>query len=209
LAYTLTFLTKQVPEADVVAEWLTQQGEPFERAGPQALNLRALPIRFLVNPADDSMIGQIDVNPTVPLSRLVNLVFKLSMVAGADVKLAGHGEVTRADLWIRLADEQDRLRIVEAVTKAEQHGKREELLSRLWTILHSFFPERDVRWELGRGMVVEMLEVDDPAGISLDEARWHDAEATSGDVLPMPVQGYVHILAWRWLSAAYPALAEL
>lgn len=209
MAFTLTFPSgSAVPSPDEVAEWLTSRGEPFEQTGPTDVVLKALPVRLLVDPEDDSLVAHLEVTPEAPLSRLVNLLFGLSIAARADVRLAGHGDVTRADLWLHLADEQDRLRIAKAIGRAAEHGNREKILTSLWTILSSASPGRDVRWDISREHVVEILEVDVPGGIPLEEAQWHDAEIQAGDTLPVPVEGHLHILAWRWLSAAYPALAD-
>ncbi len=209
MAFTLTFpSSSSVPSAEEIAEWLTSRGEPFAQSGPTDIALKALPVRLLVDPEDDALVAHLEVTPEAPLSRLVNLLFGLSIAARADVRLAGHGDVTRADLWLRLADEQDRLRIAKAIEQATEHGNRQKILSTLWTILSSASPGQDVRWDVSREQVVEILEVEVPGGIPLEEARWHDAEVQAGDPLPVPVEGHLHILAWRWLSAAYPALAD-
>ena len=46
-----------------------------------------------------------------------------------------------------------------------------------------------------------------PAG-RFSASRWHAAEPKIGDTIPIPVMGYVHCLVWRWLSEAYPGLAD-
>jgi len=49
-----------------------------------------------------------------------------------------------------------------------------------------------------------------PDGIPMTLARVHDPEARVGDAMTVPVDNaaHIHTLAWRWLSEAYPGLAE-
>ena len=101
MAFTVTLHTVgPVPPLDDLGRWLTEQGEPYEREGLQTLSLRALPVRLLVDEERNVVQAQVDINPTLPLMRLVDLLFDLSVLAGADVRLAGQGEVTRPALWI-------------------------------------------------------------------------------------------------------------
>ena len=182
--------------------WLTAQGEPFEQDG-DALLLRALPVRLVLR--GGAIHGQLEMTPASPLGRLIQLLFRLSVRIGSDVRLVGYGEVNRAMLWLRLADEQDRLRLLDAIRIAEERGKRETVLRGLWAVLAAVAPERDVRWDVQQGSIVEVYEVGET--ISLDEAQWLSEDVTEGDLLPAPVQDTLHIVAWRWLSQNYPGLA--
>ena len=193
-----------------VAEWLTAHGEPFEAEGEDTLVLRALPVRFVAARDAETLQAHLEVTATVPLTRVVDLLFGVSVEAGADVRLTGEGEITRSALWMRLADEQDRVRLEEALDRASDHGNREEVLTRLWAVVAALRPKRDDRWDVGSARIVEMLEVGALDGISLDQAQWHVEDPQLGDVIPVPVHNslHVHTLAWRWLSEAYPGLAE-
>jgi hypothetical protein len=207
MAFTLTFPTNApLPAAEDVAAWLTEQGEPFDLEGPTTLALRALPVRLLLGA--DSLQGWLEVTSTAPLVRLVDLLFALSVLAGADVHLAGSGQMTRPRLWLRLADEQDRQRIAEAMARADEHGNREDVGQRLWAVLSAIWPGRDLRWDASRSHIVELVEVAEPGGISVEEASWLVEGAAAGDVVARPIGDYLHIIAWRWLSEAYPGLAE-
>ncbi len=128
------------------------------------------------------------------------------MRAGADVRLVGHGAVTRSLLWMLLADEQDRLRITGALQRAEEHGHRDEVYKRMWGVLSTLRTGHDDRWDTASERVVECVEVGD--GISLEEAAWHTEDPKSGDQIRIPVAGFLHCLVWRWLSEAYPGIAE-
>lgn len=207
MAFTVTFPASGPPAAvETLAEWLTERGEPFAREGDDTLVLRALPMRFVSSPGHASLQAQLDVTATVPLTRLVDTLFEVSMRAGSDVNLAGHGPIARAELWMRLADEQDRLRLGQALHRARDHGQRDEIHRRLWALLASLRPGRDDRWDTQQQRIVELVEVGD--GLSVEEARWHAEDPKPGDVVPVPVRGYLHCLAWRWLSEAYPGIAE-
>ena len=169
-----------------------------------------MPVQFVAAPDADTMLAHLEVTSTVPLSRVVDLLFGMSVEAGADVRLAGEGEITRSGLWMRLADEQDRIRIAEALNRAQDHGNAEEVMTRLWAIVAALRPNRDDRWEAATGRIVEMKEVGAEDGIDLDSARWHVEEPQLGDVVAVPVHNshHIHTLAWRWLNEAYPGLAE-
>ena len=54
----------------------------------------------------------------------------------------------------------------------------------------------------------EHEEVGADGGLTLEEAAWLDPEAQLGDLVSVPIDGYLHSLGWRWLSEAYPGLAE-
>lgn len=205
MAFTVTFPTNEpLPDVDALSDWLTTQGEPFERDGPSTLALRALPVRLIVD--DAGIQAPLDLSPDTSLTRLVRLVFDLSVRLGGDVRLAGAGETTRADLWLRLADEQDRLRIVQALERATAHGHADEVVRGLWSVLGSLGHGRDLRWDAARRRIVDMLDVGGPDGLPVEEAAWHDADASEGDTVAVPVSGDLHILAWRWLGEAWPSL---
>lgn len=208
MAYTVTLRTAgPSPSLEEVAEWLTEQGEPFEREGPHTLRLRALPVRVVVPPDGGTQV-HIDVTPSAPLVRMVDQIYRMSMRAGADVCLTGHGALSRAALWLSLADEQDRRRLSAAFAAAEEQGKRDEVVKRLWGVIGELAPGKDVRWDAARGRIVELKEVGVPEGIPLEEAQWHDADVSLGDVVPVPVEEPLHIVAYRWLSEAHPGLIE-
>ncbi|MBT3218160.1 MAG: hypothetical protein HN348_03645 [Proteobacteria bacterium] len=211
MAFTVTFPTAgQPPVSARVAEWLTERGEPFEQEGPQILSLRALPVRLLVGDESGPLRAHLEVTPNARLTRVIELLFALSFLAGADVKLVGTGAVTRAELWMRLADEQDRQRVANAIERAGEHGNQDNVINRLWRVIASLRPDRDDRWDLQRKRIVEFREIGEPGGITVEEAAWHTDEPESGEVVALPVEGeYLHTLAWRWLSEAYPGLAEV
>jgi hypothetical protein len=190
-----------------VGGWLRERGEPFETTG-STVHLRALAMHVEVAPDQASMKAQLDVSSMIDLTRAVDLIFDLSVRAGADVRLSGVGEVTRGGLWVRLADEQDRLRIAEALDRADQHGNREEVGQRLWQVVAALRPGHDDRWDAAARRIVELREVGAADGISLQDACWHADNPKPGDVIAVDVPGSAHSLAWRWLSEAYPGLAE-
>ena len=208
MAFTITFVgSGTVPARSDLETWLTEQGEPFEADTPTTLQLRALPMRLVAAP-DQSLMAQFDVTETAPLTRMVDVLFEISVRAGADVRVAGAGEISRQALWIRLADEQDRLRIAAALLRANEHGNREDVVQRLWAVVAALRPDRDWRWDVQRERVVELRDVGGPDGIPVEEARWHRDDLRTGDVVAVPVEGFVHTLVWRWLSEAYPGIAE-
>ncbi len=197
MPFTLTFpTTAAVPDLDTLEAWLTEQGEPFLRDAPTVVSLRALPLR-LVRGADGALHGQVQVEPTTPLSRLVRVAFDLSVHLRADVVLTERAtetlgtRVTRPGLWLALADEQDRLRIAAALQAAEQHASRDDVLTAFWTLLGALAPGRDLRWDATAARVMEIREGDERS----DDRR---------DARPAP--RYVHTVAWRWLSEAWPHL---
>ncbi|MCB9682026.1 MAG: hypothetical protein H6733_11230 [Alphaproteobacteria bacterium] len=194
-----------LPGLDALASWLTEHGEAFDRQGPDVLELRALPLRIVHG--GDGVRAQVDLTPTVPLSRLTRLLFDLSVRVGADVRLVGVGQVNRPSLWLRFADEQDRLRVAAALAKAAAQSHRDDILKAMWSVLGTLGGGRDLRWDATRERIVEMREVGSPDGISVEDARWHDAEVSPGDTVAVPVSGDLHILVWRWLADAWPSLA--
>jgi hypothetical protein len=202
VAFTVTFRSSEPPTpVPTLAEWLTERGEPFAMEGDDTLLLRALPVRFL---AATSLQAQIEVVPNLMLTRLVDTLFEISVRAGTDVHLAGHGPVTRPELWLRLADEQDRQRIAVALRRAREHGNADEVHKRLWATIAILRGGHDDRWDAATERVVELLEVGE--GLTVEQARWHMEDPKPGDTVAVPVSGTVHCLAWRWLSDAYPGL---
>lgn len=196
--------TGPVPDAEALERWLTEQGEPFTREGDR-LALRALPVTLEPEGPED-LQALLSVSADTPLSRLVDLLFDLSVVAGADVMVTGE-TLTRAGLWVRLADAQDRLRIARALDHAEERGSRDEVLRRLWATLAALEPGRDVRWSAELRGVVELREVGAPGGLTIEDAAAH-GDHELGDLVPVPVPGPLHLLVWRWLSEAYPSLSD-
>lgn len=198
--------TGPAPEGEELRRWLIEQGEPFEADADDALVLRALPLRLSVDEDTGHVCADFDVTPALPLSRLVDLLFDLSVVCGADVHLAPRGTVTRAALWMQLADEQDRMRLRDALARADEHGKLDTVLRRLWAILGTLRPGCDLRWSAEHGAIVDLREVGSPGGLTVEEATVLQPDAELGDPVAVPVHGTVHILAYRWLSTAFPSL---
>lgn len=197
MSFTLSFPTQAEPPALVeLAAWLVEEGEAATvdaEAGEVAL--RAVPLRLALV-AGAGVRASLDVVSGSPISRTVRVVFALAARLGADVRLVGTGLVDRAALWLRLADEQDRLRLAHALARAEDHPQGDEILRGLWSTLTAFAPERAVRWDTLRERVVELRElVDDP-------------DASSPDTVPVPLDPPVHLVAWRWLAEAWPTLAD-
>lgn len=211
LAFTVRFPSSgPCPDPDSVARWLTAHGEPFDQEGADTLVLRALPVQFVAASDAETLLAHLEITSRVPLSRLVDLLFGISVEAGSDVRLAGEGEITRSGLWMRLADEQDRIRIAESLERARDHGNIEEVTTRLWAVVAALRPQKDDRWDTATHRIVEMKEVGSPDGIDLESARWHVEDPHLGDVIAVPVHNnhHIHTLAWRWLNEAYPGLAE-
>lgn len=207
MPYTVTFPTSEpMCSAADLAAWLTDRGEPHQRDGDVVL-MRAVPVDFVAGDDQEALRCQIQVNSAVPLSRIVDAVFDVSVRAGADVHLVGVGPVNRAALWMRLADEQDRQRVAESLGRAAQSSHRDEILRRLWGVLAAARTGHDDRWDATSDRIVELLEVGD--GISAEAAAWHSEDPQVGDVISVPVEGsMLHCLVWRWLSEAYPGIAE-
>jgi len=206
MAFTVTFPTNRpLCTVDELSDWLTDRGEPFA-ADDEGTTLRAFPMRFVAAADQASLQCRIEVTEGMPVQRMVDVVFDVSVRAGADVHLVGDGQLSRAALWMRLADEQDRVRMASALQRAESSSNRDEILRRLWGVLAAARFGHDDRWDAQRERVVELLEVGE--GISLEDAAWHAEEPEPGDVVSVPVKGMLHCLAWRWLSEAYPGIAE-
>ena len=187
----------QVPTVESLERWLTEQGEPFQ-AEDDVLALRALPVRLALDD-DGGLTATLKVKRKTPLVRLVDLLFDLSVVAGADVVLDGH-TLTRAALWLRVADEQDRLRIAAALDQAAERGILDEVMRRMWAVLGALQPGSDLRWNADMRGIVELREVRPASVDTLAES--------AADPEPVAVRTHVHVLAWRWLSGAYPSLHE-
>lgn len=207
MAFTVTFpSTSPPPPVDELGEWLTDWGEPYSPDGEDSLALRALPIRFVASPANASLKAQLDITARTSVTRMVDVLFEVSVQAQADVVLAGVGAVNRPALWMHLSDEQDRVRIAEALARAREHGSHDEVHKRLWSVIAVQRPGHDDRWDAQQERIVELVEVG--SGITLEQAAWHAESPAVGDVIPVPVHGSLHVLVWRWLSEAYPGIAE-
>ena len=214
MAYTVSFPTSgsQLP-IDDVAQWLTENGEPFTREGPESLVLRAVPVTLLVRETGTRR-AHVDVTAAVKLARMVEVLYEFALLSGSDVCLAEEGKMTRGQLWLRFSDEQDRMRIAEALKRADAMGRLTTISQAMWGVLAATLPGRDVRWDTGRECVVELLEVgadsDNPGGISTEDAAWHTEEPKAGDVIARPIEpGYSHTVLWRWLSETHPSIATL
>ncbi|MEZ4241415.1 MAG: hypothetical protein R3F59_35745 [Myxococcota bacterium] len=207
MAFTITFPTTEPPTpVATLADWLTEQGEPFVAEGDEVLALRAMPVRFVASQKDASLKAQLEVVPDLPLTRLVDTLFEVSIRAGADVNLAGYGAVTRPGLWLRLADEQDRLRIARALGRAREHGNADGVHKRLWALIAAMRRNHDDRWDAAQERIVERVEVGE--AVSVEDAAWHVDDPKPGDTIGVPVSGFLHSRVWRWLSAAYPGLVS-
>lgn len=179
------YTTGSVPSVHALEGWLTEQGEPYLAEG-DVLRLRALPVEL--EPGSDSQLAlTLDVTVDTPLVRLVDLVFDLSVVAGTDVLVDDH-TLTRAQLWLRLANEQSRLQICAALAQADERGSLDEVLRRLWAVLAALDSSRDIRWSAEHGAIVELTD---------DDACRQE-----------PPDSHLHLLVRTWLSEAYPSLLE-
>lgn len=209
MAYTVSFPTSgEHPPIEKIATWLTENGEPFTQEGPETLALRAVPMT-LVFREGMSLRAHVEIRPSVKLDRMVELLYDLALVNGADVCLADTGKVTRGELWLRLADEQDRKRIVGALKRADAMGRLANVSRAMWGVLVATVPGRDVRWDTTRACVVELLEVGPEGGISVEEAAWHAEHPQAGDVVARPLTGaHAHLVLWRWLQESHPSLAN-
>ncbi len=207
MAITFGFpTTGPLPDLDGLAVWLDGEGEAHDVEGTDTLALKALPLRIVH--AGASVRAHLELGPDTRVSRALRLVYALSGRLGADVRLSGVGTIDRASLWLRLADEQDRLRLAAAIARAETHPQRDEIARLLWAVVGAASPGRPVRWDTSADRVVEVREVGTPDGISRDEAAFHAQGGEAGDEVNVPVAPPIHILAWRWLSEAWPALAD-
>ncbi len=209
MATTVSFPTngEQLP-IEAVSSWLTESGEPFVQESSEALALRAVPIT-LVWRQDAALRAHLDLNASAKVDRMVKVLYDLALLLGADVHLAEAGKVTRGQLWLRLADDQDRLRIAEALQRADAMGRLGNISRAMWGVLEAAEPGRDVRWDTTRQSVVELLEVGAEGGISLEEAAWHAEDPSMGDIIARPIKGgHCHLVLWRWLNESNPSIAN-
>ncbi|MFT4625141.1 MAG: hypothetical protein ACI8PZ_003807 [Myxococcota bacterium] len=195
--------TVQPMERDTLSAWLLERGEPAT-VDAEVVALKALPVVFAT--VDELLCARLQITASLPLTRLVDMLFDLSMEVGSDVELQGAGQVTRAKLWLTLADEQDRIRLGEALERAKEHSNCMEVLRRLWSVVNSLREGHDDRWDAAARQIVEMREVGE--GISVEAARGYGDDPAVGDEVAVPVAGHLHTLAWRWFSDSYPGLAE-
>jgi len=94
----------------------------------------------------------------------------------------------------------------EAVERAGIHGRREEVAQRLWQIISAVRPGHDDRWDANNHRIVELMEIGE--GVSLEAAQQHLDDPQLGELIGIPIATSMHVLTWRWLSEAYPGLAE-
>jgi hypothetical protein len=116
--------TVQPMERDTLSAWLLERGEPAT-VDAEVVALKALPVVFAT--VDELLCARLQITASLPLTRLVDMLFDLSMEVGSDVELQGAGQVTRAKLWLTLADEQDRIRLGEALERAKEHSNCMEM----------------------------------------------------------------------------------
>jgi len=190
----------ELPSIQAIERWLTERGEPFE-ARDEAIGLRAIPLTVALRDPQQ-LQAELELRCDTPVTRAVDLVFDLSVLAGADVSLDDE-DLTRASLWLRLADEQDRLRIAAALDLARERGCADDVLRRLWAVLNSLYPQGDVRWSAELRAVIRLDEGGAPTGVVLG-----DPDLDAATLVPRRVTGAPHLLAWRWLSEAWPSLVE-
>ena len=81
------------------------------------------------------------------------------------------------------------------------------VMRHLWSVVHTLRRGRDDRWDAARERIVEVVEVGEE-GLSVLEAQRLDPSVSDGDEVSLPVDGYVHTLAWRWFAETYPSIAE-
>jgi len=186
-------------------EWLKERGEPCDLTEDGRVALQAMPLVFTLE--ETQWKAEAKVEPSVPLSRLVDLLFATSMHLGSDVLLDAVGPVGRPDLWLLWADEQDRQRLARSLVVARDTGNSNEILKRLWSVIHTLRKGRDDRWDASWERIVEVVPVGDE-GMNLSDARRLQPDVEEGGELAVPVGGYLHTLAWRWFSESYPSMAE-
>ena len=203
MGFSFTFPQTRAGDEDdeptSLTEWLTGQGEPFE-VEDGVLRLRALPVRL--TEGSDGLKLAVDLRARVPLARLIGLLYELALWLGTDVHLGGR-PVDRGTAWIRLADEQDRLRIADAIDHA---GPRtDEVLAGLWQVLRACGRKRDLRWDPRARAIVEVgmhpEVIEDATTMATDDTD-------PGALIAWPVHDGVHILAWRWLAETWPAFSD-
>ncbi len=184
---TLTLTSRlALPSVTGVAAWLTDSGEPVV-VDDRRIVLRALGA-FLVHEGSQ-LVAHIDLAASTPVVRLVDLLFDLSSHIGSDLHDAAGTTVTRPTVWFQLAAEQDRIRVGSALARSLEHGVRQVMVQRLWALGASLFPDRDVRWDVTSARFVEVVG--------------------EGPVLrSLPDDRAANLLAWRYLSEAWPGVAR-
>lgn len=192
------------PDLAEISASLAAMGEAFELGGPDepgVIHLRALPV--VLRRTERDLSAEIALTPSVPIARLLALIYDLALQLGGEVTLDGASPTERAAAWLCFADDQDRLRIARAIDRAE--GRAEEVLRGLWDILVVLGQGRDLRWHPREARIVEVdrgeLGLEDEPTLSEEEVM--DPLLTVREAAPG-----THILAWRWLTEAWPALAE-
>lgn len=178
------------PNAERLCAWMALRGEPCLADGDQ-VTLRALPAVLQTPAGPGALTARIEVTADLPITRLVDLLFDVSVLVGSDVHLVGHGEVTRAGLWLAMVDEVDRRRLAAAIRRAEDHGNKADVLDRLWALASTSCGGSDVRWDAARSRFVELHE-----------------ETGDNRLVPVPADRMLHVIAWRWLCDAWPGVAE-
>lgn len=201
--HRVAFRTTTPPaSARDLSAWLTEIAEPCTEE-PDRVTLRALPARLSLAP----LAAEVSVQEWTPVVRLVDVLFEVAARAGADLDLDGR-VVNRSDLWLVLAEEQDRLRIAAALRRARARGNADEIHRRLWSVLASLRPGHDNRWDTTHERVVELVEVVEPPPAGDAESERFASDPATGDLVQRPVPGPIHLLVWRWLSEAYPGVCE-
>jgi hypothetical protein len=173
------------PDIATLDRWLTEQGE-VSTPTDTGVRIRGVPVE--ITAGGSALRVEIAVEPYAPMSRISRLVFELSVLLGGDVLLDGLTELTQPQLWWHLAEEQDRRRLSAAIEAASQHEHRQEMLNGLWAHVAAVCPGADVRWRHDRLLEVQV----DP----MNPEREFE--------VPVPVG--THVLAFRWLAAAWPSL---
>ena len=98
MAITVTFPTNRpLCTIDELSAWLSDRGEPFA-SDDESIHLRAFPMRFVAAGEQATLKCHIEVTPGMPVQRMVDVVFHVSVQAGADVHVAGEGQRSRATL---------------------------------------------------------------------------------------------------------------
>lgn len=184
---TLTLTSRvALPSVAAIASWLTDSGEPVLVEG-RRISLRALGAHLVAE--EGLLVAHIDLTASTPVVRLVDLLFDLSSHIGSDLHDVARKPVTRPTVWFELAAEQDRIRVGAALARSLEHGVRQVMVQRLWALGASLFPNRDVRWDAASARFVEVVD--------------------EGPVCrPLADDRAANVLAWRYLSEAWPGVAR-
>jgi len=202
VSISLEFRTgRPVASVAEVADWFLNQGEPCEPQGPTTIALLALPVHLILHP--HRMEAQIDLTPKVPLHRLVRVMADLAIQLGAET-VFHERTMGRSELWLVLAEEQDRMRIQDALDRAEALHCRSEVLTQLWQLLGAMGQGRDLRWDLSSHRIIEFVDTG-PLDATEDTVDTVTTQAP-GPLRPLQPFEQAHITAWRWLSEAWPNL---